>query len=273
MMFPPMSLTTELSQASDNFFLGAGDDYLIGSRDPAKRPRPGLLPESAHRGVHYVLAWVVRSGRGRRRAQWVADFTSLSSVAVMFGLDADRAARLPDIAWSLFGPKLHAGSLTPARIAEAIPAPSSRREVARASAAEVREIYGRMLSDVAYRIENSALFDSEVPTTRRFEEALALWAEVTDATPEDETIRRAGMVRITFDAARAHAETVGLAHLPAKAREDAGRAAKAARLARSSTNAHEREAALEQVIRILSQLSLHFLPNPADATRQLSRSR
>ncbi len=273
MMFPPMALTTELSQASDNFFLGAGGDYLIGSRDPAGLPRPGILPAPTRRGVHYVLAWVVRSGRGRRRAQWVADFTSLSSMAVMFGLDADRAARLPDITWSLFGPRLRAGSLSPARIAEAIPAPSSRREMAKASVAEVRETYGRMLSDVAYRIENSALFDSEVPTTRRFDEALALWAEVTDATPEAEAVRRAGMVQVTFDAARAHAETVGLAHLPLRAREDAGRAAKAARLAKSSANAHEREAALEQVIRILSQLSLHFLPNPADAPRQLNRSR
>lgn len=86
---------------------------------------------------------------------------------------------------------------------------------------------------------------ARLPTAARFESALAIWAQE---------------VRVTFEAARSHAETVGLAHLPVQARSAARRAAGAARLATESDNPAERLAAELQVNRILGSLALYYLP-------------
>lgn len=110
-----------------------------------------------------------------------------------------------------------------------LPSADAARDAAIARVADVRALYGRMLSDVAYRIENSALFDHAVAITNDFETALTLWADVTDDTPASEVVRLAAVVKVTFDTARAQAETVGLGHLPERCvpREDGRRASPA----------------------------------------------
>lgn len=75
---------------------------------------------------------------------------------------------------------------------------------------EIRALYGRMLSDIAYRIENSPFFDSSVPTTRQFETSLAMWSDVIPSTSDDEVVRRSAVVAVAFGTARSHAEVVGL---------------------------------------------------------------
>ena len=82
-------------------------------------------------------------------------------------------------------------------------------------------------------------------------------------------MNRAAEVQLAFDAARANAERLGLNHLPLTARDDAGRAAKAVRLARRASTDGEREAAMAQAHKLLESLALYYLPTPDEAVRML----
>ena len=121
--------------------------------------------------------------------------------------------------------------------------------------AVVRAAYGELLSDVVYRIENSALFDGAVPPTADFQVALAVWDETS---PDAEALARD--VETTFASARARAEELGLGHLPETARGPARRATKAAQAALADGPEPEREAARRRVAEILGSLALYYLP-------------
>lgn len=126
---------------------------------------------------------------------------------------------------------------------------------------EVRVEYGRLLTDLAYRIGNSALFDSACPTTYDFSKALIAW----DALPQLPSAARAdaaALVRLTFQTARKHAELVGLDPPPVELRPAVRRAARAASLAGGTTDPDERDAALGKVAEILTALGLYYLPDP-----------
>lgn len=137
----------------------------------------------------------------------------------------------------------------------------------------IKETYGALLSDIVYRIENSALFDSAQPLSREFQLLLMRWDEEQVKLPGPEKAKLAREIEMAFDTARRHAETVGLTHLPQTARDDGQRAAKAARLAQSATTAGEREAALAQATRLLRSLALYYLPSPEEAPRMLGGER
>lgn len=128
----------------------------------------------------------------------------------------------------------------------------------------VKQEYGRLLSSIEYRITNSALFDPAVDATREFTTALIQWEDAA-LLSSAERAELAARVEVTFDVARANAETLGLDHLPATARADAGRAVKAARVAADAPRDGERAAALRAVASILSGLALYYLPNPTEA--------
>ncbi len=82
------------------------------------------------------------------------------------------------------------------------PTPSERVQV-------VQERYGALLTDAVYRIENSALFDAAVPSTQRFQVALATWdPDAPDA------VGLASQIETTFQNAREDAERLGFDHLP-----------------------------------------------------------
>lgn len=139
------------------------------------------------------------------------------------------------------------------------------RKRAQERVAAVKAAYGALLSDLAYRIENSALFDPAVEQTREFTLLLARWDDDHARLPADEVAALARNLEVAFDAARAHAEALGLTHLPETARADAHRAAKAARVAQGATLDGERAAALERTNRILATLALYYLPTPEEA--------
>lgn len=128
-----------------------------------------------------------------------------------------------------------------------------------ARVADIKAEFGQLVTDIVYRIDNSALFDSAVPATERFQAALMAWDDASDSSIEERDAL-AAEIEIAYSVARANAESLGLHHLPATARPDARRAAKAARLAASSSSAGEREASLYQVARILDALALYYLP-------------
>ncbi|MFT3889125.1 MAG: hypothetical protein QM713_13305 [Arachnia sp.] len=135
---------------------------------------------------------------------------------------------------------------------------------------DIRADYGRRAADIVYRIENSALFDSAVPTTNALEVALVRCDVEAAALGLDELDDLATDLEIAYAVALDHAETVGFQHLPETARADARRAHKAAQLAAGATTDGERAAAAAQVIRILGSLALYYLPAPEAARRALT---
>ena len=147
------------------------------------------------------------------------------------------------------------------------PPPSPKMRIDR-----LKLTYGELLSDIAYRIENSALFDNAVPVTRDFQVLLMRWDDEQAGLPAAERATLARQLELAFDTARDHAETVGLSHLPSTARQDGERAVKAARLAARATSEGERKAALEQATRLLSSLALYYLPRPDEVPKMLGGS-
>ena len=143
-------------------------------------------------------------------------------------------------------------------------------DAARARVARVRETYGEMATDIIYRIEHSALFDTSVPLTRSFAVSLMRWDDEVDRLGAAALDRLSREVQVAFDTARDHAETVGLAHLPSTAQPDARRALKAAHLATRAATDGEREAALRQVTRLLESIALFYLPAPAEVPRMIA---
>lgn len=130
---------------------------------------------------------------------------------------------------------------------------------------ELKAEYGAMLSDVVLRIEQPALFDAAAPQTRRFTELLLQWDEHREHRNVVELGELAASLAVAFEAAKSHAATVGMDHLPESAREPAATAVKALRLARDkSTSAAERRTALQQATRILQGLRLYYLPTVAE---------
>lgn len=138
-------------------------------------------------------------------------------------------------------------------------------EVARRRVAEIKESYGALLTDVVYRIENSALFDNAVPESKEFQLELMRWDDNQAHLSAGELQELARSVALAFDTARANAERVGLKHLPLTARRTAHQARKAATLARSAPTEGEREAARAKVAKLLARLGLYYLPAPRKA--------
>lgn len=117
-----------------------------------------------------------------------------------------------------------------------------------------------------------ALFDAAAPTTQAFEVALARYATEGADLGLDDLDALAADLEIRFSVARDHAKTVGMGHLPESARADARRAVKAATLAAGAATPGERQAAMDQVIRILGSLAPYYLPATEQARGQLTAS-
>ncbi len=150
--------------------------------------------------------------------------------------------------------------------------PASRElaDTSRATVDAVKAEYGALFSDVVLRIEQPALFDVEVPATREFTRLMARWDDDRERLTPKERTALAARLRVAFDAARAHAERVGMDHLPPGARPPARRALGALRLARDPhAEAAERREALRRANDILASLMLHYLPRPDEASAML----
>ena len=135
---------------------------------------------------------------------------------------------------------------------------------------DVKAAYGGLLSDLVYRIENPALFDSKVPATKEFELLLMRWDDEEKGLSPETAARLAGELELAFAAARKNAETLGIRHLPRTARKNGQKAAHAARLAQQATTTGEREAAMATVIRLLDALALYYMPTPHDIPKMLT---
>lgn len=151
---------------------------------------------------------------------------------------------------------------------QALPLPPLEEEI---EVDDVKTEYGRLLSDIAYRIEFPALFDPQEPTSKAFTLALLQWDNNDGVVDDDRRRELASEVRATFAAAKANAERLGMDYLPEDARESAGTALKAARLAvdDAATEA-ERANALERAVQILDELSLYYLPTGGQARKAIT---
>ncbi|MDO5066026.1 MAG: hypothetical protein Q4D96_01935 [Propionibacteriaceae bacterium] len=139
-------------------------------------------------------------------------------------------------------------------------------EVATRQVDEVKEEYGRLLSDLPYRIQYPALFDAGHPATEELTLALFQWDSEQARLDRAEREALASRVTRAFHTARRHAERVKLGHLPEASRVEAGRALKAARIAVDpAASRTERAAALEAAVQILEGLALYQLPSIAEA--------
>lgn len=126
--------------------------------------------------------------------------------------------------------------------------------------AEIRAEYGALKLDLLARIDEPALFDGSEPLTARFLSALVEADDVADELPLPQLEALASRLEVSFEVAKAHARTVGIHHVPDDRRDDARRASKVARLARSATSDGERRAAVAQLGRILDGMALHYMP-------------
>jgi len=263
----PLDTTVKVLAGADLMAVN-GADFVVASIE-AVDPQPLALDLA----LAAVYTWRNGGDSPRHRERQVPEYTTVESVVLAHAVMPTAAFYLPGLRWR--------GRLSPLVIDQAttisltaafarLPRTSGPREAAIARVAEIRALYGRMLADIAYRIENSAFFDSTVATTRQFQTALALWSDVTRSTSDEEVIRRSALVTVAFDTARSHAETIGELHLPHTARGPARRAAGAARLANSSTTEAERDAAHSHVVSILRSLALDCLPDPAALPRAIT---
>lgn len=145
--------------------------------------------------------------------------------------------------------------LTPSEPPEPLPAEPPPPPTERAE--RIREEYGRLRTDMVYRLDHPALFDPAVPTTAAFEAALVEFAD-------DPSVQAVNKLEVRFNLARQHAERVGLGHVAPEKRGEVERAGKVARLAAEATSEGERAAALAQLQRLLDALALYYLPGRAD---------
>lgn len=151
--------------------------------------------------------------------------------------------------------------------------PEGLREIASRQVLKVKEEYGRLLSDLAYRIEHPVLFDAATPVTEELTLALFEWDQTTEQLSDEDRSKLAARVVRAFNDARAQAERIGMNHIPERHRADAARALKAARLASDPrTTPTERNAALASAVDILTRIALYYLPTP-DEAREIAGGR
>ncbi len=260
-------LDTSLGALEGTSFLAAADrnNHVIGSV---------LRPRNATASHRFVETLTTQGGSTGRRSREVKPGLSLAALCALLGVSPTSAIVLPAVDWlhvSTDGVRAGEKFWRLPTLLERVPTPQNRLEECRGRVEAVTQEYGRLRGDLVYRIENSALFDADAPLTRQFETALVLWEDVNPTTPTPEMLRRAGMVEVTFATARSAAETVGLEHLPQAARADADRAAKAARLARTTDAEAERQIATDRVASILRRLGLAHVPDPTGLDRALTR--
>lgn len=224
---------------------------------------------------------IVGSGDGVRQRAWlllcIPGVVSGLAGANVDGLSWERfllllvGVTLVVLGWLLAGQRrgarqwsfVHGGTT---RTLDQLRLPAAMEAVIVPDVDAVKEEYGRLVSDIVYRIENPALFDPHQPLTQEFTLALLRWDDTQALLEEQERQELATRVVAGFRAARANAERIGIEHLPAESRTQAATALKAARLAADDGAAPaERAVALERAIRILDALALYYLPTGPEA--------
>ena len=130
----------------------------------------------------------------------------------------------------------------------------------------VKEEYGRLLSDIAYRVEFPALFDAGDPCGEKLALVLFEWDSTSARLETDEKMEMAVAIETAFRVAREHAERVGMRHFPPEARGRAEKVLHCIRVARDrAATSAERRAAMKVAIDLLEDLALYYLPGPEEA--------
>ncbi len=130
---------------------------------------------------------------------------------------------------------------------------------------------GRLRADVIWTIENSALWDISVPTSRAFFTALTVWDDHRSGWSIDERVRASAELKVLWKAAVDTATRLGIDHLSADDRPKAATAIKLVRKADSTTSEAERHQLMTKAADVLSGIMSITLPR--ETLRELEHKR
>lgn len=131
-----------------------------------------------------------------------------------------------------------------------------QRDDAVAAIERVQADYGTLLSDVAYVIENHALFDARFEPTRKLDDTLWIVQQTRLETLDiREVLELSAQLSLAFRSAKRHAEKLGLAALGQHA-EKGRRAGLLARKAACTESEHEHRALMESLQAILDTIGV-----------------
>ena len=119
---------------------------------------------------------------------------------------------------------------------------------------------GRLRSDIVWTIENSALWDVSVPTSKAFFTALSVWDDYKSGWSVDETVTASAELKVLWKAAVDTAIRLGIDHLSATDRSKAATAIKLVRKAASTSSDAERHQLMSKAAEILSSVITITIP-------------
>ncbi|MDO5067465.1 MAG: hypothetical protein Q4D96_09325 [Propionibacteriaceae bacterium] len=125
--------------------------------------------------------------------------------------------------------------------------------------AAIQEQIGEYRLDLDFVLEGPGFFDVAFPEAKRFWEALTEWEDHHHTLTGREALGRAEQLERLFEDAVTSARASGLDYMPAATRLEARTAQKLAAKATRTNHGPERDALMERVARILSELNLAFL--------------
>ena len=117
-----------------------------------------------------------------------------------------------------------------------------------------------MRTDVEWTIENSALWDISVPSSKAFFTALTVWDDHKGDWSIDERVAAAAELKVLWRSAVDTATRLGLDHLSAPDRSRAATAIKLVRKAASTSSDAERHELMAKAAALLSSIMSITIP-------------
>lgn len=132
---------------------------------------------------------------------------------------------------------------------------------------------GRLRSDIVWTIENSALWDISVPTSKAFFTALSVWDDHRSSWSIDERVSASAELKVLWNAAVDTATRLGIDHLSVDDRPKAATAIKLVRKAASTSSDSERHQLMAKAAEILSSIMSITIPRETMKVLQSGTSR
>lgn len=132
---------------------------------------------------------------------------------------------------------------------------------------------GRLRTDVVWTIENSALWDISVPTSKAFFTALTVWDDHRSGWSINERVRASAELKVLWNAAVDTATRLGIDHLSVSDRPKAATAIKLVRKAASTSSDSERHQLMAKAAAILSSVMSITIPRETMRVLQARTSR
>lgn len=132
---------------------------------------------------------------------------------------------------------------------------------------------GRLRTDIVWTIENSALWDISVPTSKAFFTSLAVWDDHRSEWSIDERVTASAELKVLWQAAVDTATRLGIDHLLVDDRPKAATAIKLVRKAASTSSDAERHQLMSKAAAILSSIMSVTIPRETMKVLEAGTSR